>query len=82
MKNMKVSWISTRKSTSLCVRCASSFSRPLLPRSQQIDAGDSHTLDSLLPANSGERKTLADLIFAKLDNVNSNSAVIKPSEGD
>ncbi|ETW84520.1 hypothetical protein HETIRDRAFT_146937 [Heterobasidion irregulare TC 32-1] len=47
----------------------------------QIDAGDSHTLDSLLPANSGERKTLADLIFAKLDNANSNSAVIKPSEG-
>ena len=25
------------------------------------------TLDTLLPANAGERKTLADLIFAKLD---------------
>jgi hypothetical protein len=25
------------------------------------------TLDALLPANAGERKTLADVIFAKLD---------------
>ena len=25
------------------------------------------TLDALLPANSGERRTLADIIFAKLD---------------
>ncbi|TDL29749.1 Bystin-domain-containing protein [Rickenella mellea] len=33
----------------------------------QIDSGDMATLDSLLPANSEERKTLADIIFAKLD---------------
>jgi hypothetical protein len=35
---------------------------------QEIDSGDLETLDALLPANAGERKTLADLIFAKLDN--------------
>jgi len=34
----------------------------------EIDSGDLETLDALLPANAGERKTLADLIFAKLDN--------------
>ena len=34
---------------------------------QEIDSGDLETLDALLPANAGERKTLADLIFAKLD---------------
>ncbi|KAF8204826.1 cell adhesion protein byn-1 [Pholiota molesta] len=33
----------------------------------EIDAGDMETLDAFLPANAGERKTLADLIFAKLD---------------
>jgi essential nuclear protein 1 len=35
--------------------------------SQQIDAADLETLDTLLPPNAGERKTLADLIFSKLD---------------
>lgn len=36
------------------------------------------TLDALLPANSGERKTLADLIFAKLDGASTpNAAVIQ-----
>ena len=34
---------------------------------QEIDAGDMEALDTFLPANAGERKTLADLIFAKLD---------------
>ncbi|KAI5894371.1 Bystin-domain-containing protein [Schizophyllum commune H4-8] len=33
----------------------------------EIDEGDMQTLDALLPPSSGERKTLADLIFAKLD---------------
>lgn len=34
---------------------------------QEIDEDDMHTLDALHPHNAGERKTLADLIFAKLD---------------
>ena len=37
------------------------------------------TLDSLLPANSGQRQTLADMIFAKLNSAESesqNAAVI------
>ncbi|KAH8118551.1 Bystin-domain-containing protein [Phellopilus nigrolimitatus] len=33
----------------------------------QIDAGDLETLDTLLPPSANERKTLADMIFAKLD---------------
>ncbi|KAF8803750.1 cell adhesion protein byn-1 [Phlegmacium glaucopus] len=45
----------------------------------EIDAGDLETLDALLPANAGERKTLADLIFAKLDSkeVTSNATIQK-----
>lgn len=31
------------------------------------------TLDSLLPANSGQRQTLADIIFAKLNSAESES---------
>lgn len=34
-------------------------------------------LDSLLPHNAGERKTLADMIFAKLDGTADMTAVIK-----
>ena len=34
---------------------------------QQIDAGDLETLDTLLPPDAGERRTLADMIFAKLN---------------
>ncbi|KAI5124820.1 hypothetical protein M0805_005450 [Coniferiporia weirii] len=33
----------------------------------QIDAGDLETLDALLPHSANERKTLADMIFAKLE---------------
>ncbi|PPR02441.1 hypothetical protein CVT24_001990 [Panaeolus cyanescens] len=40
----------------------------------EIDEEDQQTLDALLPANAGERKTLADLIFAKLDSGNVESA--------
>ncbi|KAF8914150.1 cell adhesion protein byn-1 [Gymnopilus junonius] len=45
----------------------------------EIDAGDMETLDALLPTNAGERKTLADLIFAKLDSgeVTSTAAIQK-----
>lgn len=34
---------------------------------QEVDEGDLRTLDALLPANAGERRTLADIIFAKLE---------------
>ena len=42
------------------------------------------TLDALLPANAGERKTLADLIFAKLDSKEptSNAAIQKVHHGE
>ncbi|KDR83487.1 hypothetical protein GALMADRAFT_219315 [Galerina marginata CBS 339.88] len=45
----------------------------------EIDAGDMETLDALLPSNAGERKTLAELIFAKLDSgeVTSTAAIQK-----
>jgi hypothetical protein len=50
----------------------------LYPDSQQIDSGDMQTLDTLLPANVGERRTLADIIFAKLDSgEKSNAAIIQ-----
>lgn len=33
---------------------------------QEIDEQDLQTLDALLPKSSGERKTLADIIFSKI----------------
>ncbi|EKM59594.1 uncharacterized protein PHACADRAFT_250194 [Phanerochaete carnosa HHB-10118-sp] len=33
----------------------------------EVDEGDLRTLDALLPANAGERRTLADIIFSKLE---------------
>ncbi|KAI0052588.1 Bystin-domain-containing protein [Auriscalpium vulgare] len=45
----------------------------------QIDSSDIKALDSLLPPNAGERKTLADIIFAKLDNPQSQTAIIRSS---
>ncbi|KAJ3566958.1 hypothetical protein NP233_g6664 [Leucocoprinus birnbaumii] len=39
----------------------------------EIDEEDLHTLGALLPANSGERRTLADVIFAKLDSAEGNT---------
>ncbi|OJA07764.1 hypothetical protein AZE42_02982 [Rhizopogon vesiculosus] len=38
----------------------------------QLDSGDIQTLDALLPSNSGERRTLADIILAKLESANTN----------
>ena len=35
---------------------------------QQLDSVDIHALDTLLPPNAGERRTLADDIFSKLEN--------------
>ncbi|PFH52572.1 hypothetical protein AMATHDRAFT_139696 [Amanita thiersii Skay4041] len=43
----------------------------------QIDSGDLETLDALLPANAGERKTLADIIFAKLEGTSSATIIQK-----
>jgi essential nuclear protein 1 len=34
------------------------------------------TLDALMPANAGERRTLADIIFAKLDSVEAGNAAV------
>jgi essential nuclear protein 1 len=48
----------------------------------EIDEQDLQTLDALLPKSSGERKTLADVIFAKLDEdaPSSNVALINNSQ--
>lgn len=35
---------------------------------QQLNSADLRALDTLLPPNSGERRTLADVIFSKLEN--------------
>ncbi|KAJ3777462.1 Bystin-domain-containing protein [Lentinula raphanica] len=49
----------------------------------EIDSEDMETLDKLLPHNSGERRTLADIIFAKLDGNNTqNTAVIQKVQQD
>lgn len=49
---------------------------------QQIDAGDLETLDTLLPPSANERKTLADMIFAKLEaGDNHDSSVSKIQKG-
>lgn len=55
-------------------RCAEDF---IL---QEIDEEDLQTLDNLLPPDGGERKTLADLIFAKLESGETGDvSVIKKS---
>ncbi|KAJ3863659.1 Bystin-domain-containing protein [Lentinula novae-zelandiae] len=49
----------------------------------EIDSGDMETLDALLPHNPGERKTLADIIFAKLDSHGTqNTAAIQKVQQD
>lgn len=45
--------------------------------SQQIDAGDLDTLDTLLPPSANERRTLADMIFAKLDEAELDNNSVK-----
>ncbi|KIM67719.1 hypothetical protein SCLCIDRAFT_1209828 [Scleroderma citrinum Foug A] len=42
----------------------------------QLDSGDIQTLDTLLPANTGERRTLADVIFSKLDEAKQPDGVV------
>ncbi|KAG6813451.1 hypothetical protein H0H92_010785 [Tricholoma furcatifolium] len=49
----------------------------------EIDAGDMDTLDALLPSNSGERRTLADIIFSKIqEGETGGAAVIQKVEQD
>lgn len=43
---------------------------------QQLDSADVHALDTLLPHNSGERRTLADVIFSKLENSKSGNVSV------
>ncbi|KAG5727747.1 hypothetical protein E4T56_gene20785 [Termitomyces sp. T112] len=42
----------------------------------EIDAGDLDTLDALLPSNSGERRTLADIIFSKIQEGETGGAAV------
>lgn len=46
----------------------------VLTLEQEIDEEDLQTLDTLLPPNAGERKTLADIIFSKIDSGDTASA--------
>ncbi|KAI0676769.1 cell adhesion protein byn-1 [Trametes maxima] len=49
----------------------------------EVDEDDMRALDALLPANAGERRTLADIIFSKLDNLESGkSAVAEEKQRD
>ncbi|KAL4241244.1 bystin family protein [Abortiporus biennis] len=49
----------------------------------EVDENDLRTLDALLPANSTERRTLADIIFSKLENGESDKLnVIQKVEQD
>ncbi|KAI0723470.1 cell adhesion protein byn-1 [Earliella scabrosa] len=40
----------------------------------EVDEDDMRALDAMLPANAGERRTLADIIFSKLDNLESGKS--------
>lgn len=51
----------------------------LLGAFQEIDEGDIQALDKLLPSHANERKTLADLIFSKLESGGGQTAIIKAS---
>ncbi|CCM04037.1 uncharacterized protein FIBRA_06195 [Fibroporia radiculosa] len=42
----------------------------------EVDESDLKTLDALLPANAGERRTLADIIFSKLDDIESGKTTV------
>ena len=46
---------------------------------QEIDEGDIRVLDALHSSNAGERKTLADLIFSKLENSPGQTVVVRTS---
>jgi hypothetical protein len=46
---------------------------------QEIDEGDIQALDVLHSSNAGERRTLADLIFSKLESGGAPTAIIRTS---
>ncbi|KAJ6567281.1 Bystin-domain-containing protein [Mycena vulgaris] len=46
----------------------------------EIDEGDLETLDALHPHNAGERRTLADIIFAKLESGETENAACNKEE--
>ena len=48
---------------------------------QQIDAQDMETLDTFLPPSAHERKTLADIIFSKLEGKDEEDSVQPISKG-
>lgn len=48
---------------------------------QEVDEGDMKTLDALLPANAGERRTLADIIFSKLESFEAGKTTTVVHEG-
>ncbi|KAN0124284.1 Bystin domain containing protein [Russula decolorans] len=48
-------------------------------REFEIDEGDIQALDALHSSNAGERKTLADIIFSKLESSAGQTAVIRAS---
>ena len=63
---------------------ASEFDRTLISFDfeQQVDPDDMKTMDALLPTNQVERRTLADMIFSKLNEVESGQkTVIKVGRG-
>lgn len=55
------------------------FQLTLLGAFQEIDEGDIQALDKLHPSHAVERKTLADLIFSKLESGGGQTAIIKAS---
>ena len=48
-------------------------------KKKEIDEGDIQALDALHSSNAGERKTLADIIFSKLESSAGQTAVIRAS---
>lgn len=86
LRNTTGFWMSIKKST---ISYVSSFlytrapADAIVTATQDIDAGDIKVLDTLLPPNAGERKTLADMIFAKLDfdSSTNQTTVIRSPEG-
>nr|VWP00676.1 Chitinase [Ganoderma boninense] len=46
----------------------------------EVDEDDMKALDAMLPANAGERRTLADIIFSKLDNLEAGKSDAAPQK--
>ncbi|EJF63053.1 cell adhesion protein byn-1 [Dichomitus squalens LYAD-421 SS1] len=46
----------------------------------EVDEDDMKALDAMLPANAGERRTLADIIFSKIDNFEAGKPDVAPEK--